>query len=129
MTVTEGSGPQLPPDKLFSLIRVALVDVMGSTAFAVLLRRAVARAAPAEPELSEIAVMRDGFAYQYRLPPTWQRIENINAYRALAALLKAMLPLAVEISGRLAARRVVELEPLRTYGLIGPDDIARWRGV
>lgn len=109
------------------MVRVALIDVMGSTSFAVLLRRSAARASSAFPELSEIAVLRDGMAYIYRLPGAWEQRGNDDGYRALTSLLQVMLPLAAEISGRLAPRRVVELLPLQEHGVIGPDDVARWK--
>jgi hypothetical protein len=115
-----------PPaaSELFGLIRSTLIDVMGSTSFAVLLRRAVTRASAYSPELSQIAVTRVGLAYDYRLPDSWDRP---GEYGALRELVGALLPMSAEISGRFVARRVVALPALAELDIISPSQIALWR--
>lgn len=119
------SGDNATAAMLFGLIRVELVDVLGTTPLAVLLRRAQGRAMAAQPGLSEFVIDREGFGFRYRLPPGWSE-PGEGAEAELAALVRALVPLVAELTGTVGVGRLKAVALLWEHGILREEDIVRW---
>lgn len=115
------SSTDRPPDcasALFGLLWDALADLLGTAATATLIRRAAATLRRERGVLAELAVERAGLAYTYRLPPSWLDPANPAALEELRILVRELLPLLAELTGRVAVRRLERVERLRAHGLL-----------
>jgi hypothetical protein len=114
---------------LFSLIRDALADLLGTAATATLLRRAARRAASLNPELAMLTIVRENLEYRYTLPPAWndwnkplssERPHDTQA--ALQHLVGELLPLLVELTGPIVVRHLAQIPELRERGIVPPQE-------
>src|SRR5260221_10055887 len=65
------ASAELSSAALFALLWDGLADLLGTAASATLLRRAAQRAAPRDPELAELEIVRENLEYRYTLPSAW----------------------------------------------------------
>ena len=105
------------PAACFDLLWTALADIMGTAATATLLRRAAKYATPHTPALQALRITRQDLTYAYCLPPAWQHPADPQAWAALHALVRALRPLLIELTGAVVVRRLAQLAPLRAAGL------------
>lgn len=106
---------------LFTLLRDALADLLGTAAAAMLIRRAAQRGAPRNPELAELAIVRESVGYRYTLPPTWNARTD-GARRALQDLVGELLPLLAALTGPVAVRHLGQVRELRERGIVPPQE-------
>jgi hypothetical protein len=106
-----GGSAGVPGDVLFGLLWEALVDLMGTTATAVLVRRAASRALPRSDALSELVVSRVDGEYAYVLPQSFARA--IGPPKALRDLADELRPMLVELTGEVALRHLEHVPDLR----------------
>lgn len=106
---------------LFSLIWETLADLIGTAATAVLLRRAARRALNASPELAELEISVRELEYRYTVPPAWT--EGVETPSALRDLVAELLPLLLELTGRIAIRRLERIPALQGRGLLPPGSL------
>lgn len=102
---------------LFALLWEGLADLLGSAAAATLLRRSARRAAPFDPELAELTIVRENLQYRYTLPSAWSN-ESGAAPHALRRLAAELRPLLVELTGSLVIRHLAQIPELRAHGII-----------
>jgi hypothetical protein len=127
MTSTNGqrsdghASTELSSAALFTLLWDALADLLGTAATATLLRRAAGRAAPRDPELTEVAIVRENLEYRYTLPPAWDDWTG-GTQRALEHLVEELLPLLVELTGPIAVNHLAQIPALRERGIIPPQE-------
>ena len=91
--------------RLFAMVWETMADVLGTAATATLVRRSARRAAERYPELAALTVSRAGFDYGYRLPESWHT-GAAAGLPALCALVRALSPLLVELTGPVILRRL-----------------------
>lgn len=113
------------PARLFGLAWAELADVLGTTALAILMRRARDRAAGSASTLHGFGIEREGLGYRYRLPPAWSG-HDPQAEADLAALVRALIPLLADLTGPIAVRRLAGVAPLRTRGIIEEEPLSQW---
>jgi hypothetical protein len=102
---------------VFTLLWDALADLLGTAAAAILLRRAAQRAAPRNPELNELVIVRDNLDYRYTLPSAWREGTAVKP-RGLLHLIGELMPLLVDLTGPVAARHLVQIPELREWGIV-----------
>lgn len=109
-----GDGrPGVSAEALFRALWDALVSLLGTTATATLVRRAVSRAAPRVPELREVQVVREGLEYTYALPAAWLDPRHDAAHAALRRLYAEELePLLRELTGGVVSRHLARIPEL-----------------
>ena len=115
------TGTELTSAALFTLLWDALADLLGTAATATLLRRAARRAALRDPELTEIAIVRENLEYRYTLPSAWDDWTG-GTQRALLRLVGELLPLLVELTGPLVVNHLAQIPALRERGIIPPQE-------
>jgi hypothetical protein len=106
-------------EKLFSLIWEALADLLGTASAAVLVRRAARRGADVSPELAELEISIGDLEYRYTVPRAWTEGSG-ETPTALRTLIGELLPLLVELTGRIAIHRLERIPELRERGLLSP---------
>jgi hypothetical protein len=106
---------------LFALLWDALADLLGTAAAATLLRRAAQRAAPRDPELAELGIVRDNLEYKYTLPASWNDGTK-STQHALRHLSAELLPLLVELTGPIVVARLAQIPELRACGITLPQE-------
>lgn len=111
---------------LFELVRATLVDAIGTTSVAVLIRRAAIHAARIVPGGINLVVYREGMSYRYQVPESWRNGHDRAAREELAAVVGALLPLVGELSGASVVRQLVQVPTLREQGIIPREGVARW---
>ena len=119
----EHSGGDLTAAALFGLLWETMAEVLGTTATAVLVRRAARRATAHWPVLQQLVIHQDGLAYQFRVPETWQEGSNPEALAALRALGQEVCHLLHVMTGAVVIRRLARLMPLRRYGIIPEQEV------
>jgi hypothetical protein len=112
-----------PAAQLFDAIWSTMSDVLGPTATAVLLQRSARRAASEQPELEQLVISREAFAYTYTLPASWteDRPQPGDAFLHLARELAVLLS---ELTGPVVLRRLREVELLRRCRVFDEPDAA-----
>jgi hypothetical protein len=105
---------------LFDKLWTTLADLLGSAATATLLRRAAKRAAAAAPELATLVIRREGLGYEYTVPPAW-RAEALATAPALGALVEALCPLLIELTGPVIVARLDDITELRPWTGAGAE--------
>ena len=98
-------------DVLFGILWDALVDILGTSATAVLVRRAARRALPRSDELSELTISRVDGEYAYVVPHSFGR--SIGPPAALRDLADELRPMLVELTGEVTLRHLGHVPELR----------------
>jgi hypothetical protein len=98
---------------LFDLIWNGLVEVLGTAAAAVLVRRAAKHVASCTPDLPTIIVNRKAVTYEYEVPAVWRRPGDPRASASLQALAEALGVLLEELTGVVVIRRLERIDALR----------------
>jgi hypothetical protein len=119
----EHSGGDTTAAALFGLLWGTMAEVLGTTATAVLVRRAAQRAAAHWPVLQQLVIHQDGLTYQFRVPKTWEEGSNPEALAALQALGQEVCHLLHVMTGSVVIRRLARLMPLRRYGIIPEQEV------
>lgn len=108
---------------LFALLWDSLSDILGVSATATLLRRALQRAVVHDPMLAALIIRREGLAYRYSLPSGWEQGEDGQALTALRALTEELYPLLMEMTGLVVLRRIARIEALRRANLAPGEEV------
>jgi hypothetical protein len=90
-----------------------LVDVLGSSATATLVRRAAKHAVKREPGLDRLVIHRPTFEYDYVMPEAWS--DGAKGRGELVVLCRTLVPLLHELTGVIVVHRlraIPELAPL-----------------
>lgn len=87
----------------FAMLWQTLADMVGPIATAMLFSRAAKYGALDQPELRELAIVREGNGYTYVLPGSWSAP---GSEPALGAVLRELRPLLVELAGPVILRRI-----------------------
>jgi hypothetical protein len=106
---------------LFDVVWRTLASVLGTSATATLVRRALRGAAQRRPELGldRLVVVRADLEYRYAVPEDW-RDEDPRAREALGFLLREeIIPLLGELTGPIGVRLVERIPELQRHGLVG----------
>jgi hypothetical protein len=106
-------------EQLFSLIWEALADLLGTATAAVLVRRAARRGAGVSPELAELEISIGGLEYRYTVPRAWTEGAG-ETPTGLRTLIGELLPLLLELTGRIAIHRLERIPELRVRRLLAP---------
>jgi hypothetical protein len=112
--------PPLPAE-LFTLLWETLAELLGTSATALLLRRAALRASTACPELTELTISRLNLEYRYTVPSAWQTSSE-GSRLSLRALVEELQPLLVELTGGIAIRRLDSIAELREITQISEQE-------
>jgi hypothetical protein len=105
---------------LFKLLWDSVVDILGTTATATLVRKAARRAMPRSPELDDFAVTRTDAGYSYSLPRALVgKVEHTPV--ALRELVGELRPLLVELTGQVVVRRIQQIPELQERGILSPS--------
>ena len=105
---------------LFTIVWDALADLLGTATAATLLRRAARRAAPRNPELTELIIVRENLEYRYTLPFAWNDWTG-GTQRSLQQLVAELMPLLVELTGSIVVRHLAQIPELTERGLVSPE--------
>lgn len=108
--------------ELFDLLWESPVDVLGTAAAAIILRRATQQAAFRTACSERAIVARNGLEYEYRVPEAWRQPGNgeaVDAPRIVAAELRVLL---VELTGPVGVERLGRLAPFRKLGIEFSDE-------
>jgi hypothetical protein len=116
-----GRGAEPSSAALFTLLWDALSDLLGTAATAILLRRAAHRAAPGNPELDGLAIVRENLEYRYTLPSAWSGGTE-GTHHGLRQLVGELLPLLVELTGPLVVAHLARIPELQQRGIIPPQE-------
>jgi hypothetical protein len=107
---------------LFDALWNTLAEVIGPTAAATLLQRSLKRAVLLRPEVADVVIRRDGFAYTYTVPTFWSE-ERDDAVAGLRHVVRELWPLLTELTGSVVVRRLREVAMLTECGVL-PEDAA-----
>jgi hypothetical protein len=111
--------------ELFELLWGTLADILGTATTAILMRRAIRRAAFRTARSEPVIVARNGLDYQYRLPESWKEPGNEAAGEALRAVAAELRGLLVELTGPVVVRRLGRLAPFRESGIDFSDEASK----
>lgn len=89
--------------ELFDVVWRELSQVIGTTATAMLLRRAARNAANGAIE-AEVTIVREGFEHRYTVPDAWH--EHGGATDTVERIFRELRPLLVELTGPVLIRRL-----------------------
>jgi len=113
---TTDSGTSETPSDTFDLVWAALVEILGSPATAILLRRSARQRQGEYPQLEELTITRKSFEYAYTVPADWKHA-NEPSTAALQALLRDLCSLLLELTGPVVVNRLRALPQLAKCGL------------
>jgi hypothetical protein len=117
LAVDNGGDIELSAAALFAILWDALAEVLGTAAVAAIVRRAVGRAAPENPELVELVILREDLQYRYTLPQAWSQKAERGPI-ALRVLVAEIGRLLVELTGTVVIQRLEQIPELRASGLV-----------
>jgi hypothetical protein len=103
--------------ELFELLWESLADILGTAVAAILLRRAIKRAASHISSVEAVIVLHNGADYEYRLPETWRQSADEEALRALRVVAVELRMLLIELTGSVVVRRLARLASFRKAGI------------
>lgn len=118
----EACVTELPPHDdptaaaLFAAVWDALTDLMGPSATASLMRRAIKRGLARHPGLSAVVIHRPGFEYEYVIPEPWRR-DGLGRDE-LGELVHHLVPLLTELTGSIAVQRLQAVSIVARAGLV-----------
>ncbi len=98
---------------LFGVLWDALADLLGTSATAVVLRRAARRAASSGELLGTVAIERVDEEFGYVIPQSFNRAAGAPV--ALRSLAVQLLPLLRESTGEVAVRHLARIPELRRF--------------
>ena len=101
-------------EKRFALLWDDMVDLLGSSATATLLRRAAKHVASQQPTLRELVIHKPAFDYEYTVPPAWKN----DGRDTLALLVRALVPLLRELTGPIVIQRLRSIPELAQAQLL-----------
>lgn len=104
-----------PPSEALRALWTAVAEVIGSAATAVLIRRAIKRAARQYPSLDDLTVELQEFLYQLRIPEHWDAPPDAETAEAIRALIAAFTEIARQLSGEILIRHISRLAVLEPY--------------
>ena len=104
MTEQDRTNPEPTTEALFALLWNDLVDVLGSSATATLVRRAAKHGARKEQSLQQLVIQRPAFEYEYVVPSEWKA--DAQGRDALSVLVRSLCPLLEELTGGIVIRRL-----------------------
>jgi hypothetical protein len=105
----------------FAVLWDTLADVLGTAATATVLRRAM-KQADGGPGLHGLSIERDQFSYGYTLPECWHEARGGAPHEALTAVIDALRPLLVELTGPVVIRRLERVGAFAPLGARGVED-------
>lgn len=109
------SGGMAFPAEAVGAVWTSLAEVVGTAAAAVLLRRAVKRAAAVHPALHELAIEFGEFRYGLRPPESWHAPPDSATVEAVNGLIAALCEIVEPLSGDILIRRVDRVALLGPY--------------
>ena len=109
-----------PPSEIFVAVWTALTDMLGSSATAALVQRAVTRAARAHPAVAQIVITRAEFEYTYEIPEAWRR-PAADTDAAMRGVVRELCALLVPLTGTVVVRRLRAV-PLLARCEVIPDE-------
>ena len=107
--------------ELFDVLWASLRDVLGPTATATLVGRAIKCARPRHPQLDEIAIVQRHFEYTYTLPPAWKKADAA-AHDDVKAIVEELWPLLSSLTGTLVLKRLSSVQLLLESGVIPAEE-------
>jgi hypothetical protein len=110
---TEAVAATLSGAVLFGILWDELADLLGTAATAAVLRRALRRALPRSPELTELTIARVEHEFGYVVPPAFNVARGPPA--SLCDLLDELRPLLVELTGQVTLRHLDRVPELRNW--------------
>ncbi|HEU0034099.1 MAG TPA: hypothetical protein VFQ53_25905 [Kofleriaceae bacterium] len=119
----EDPTPEPTTAALFALMWNDLVDVLGSSATATLVRRAAKHAARVHPRLQQLVIQRPAFEYEYVVPSEW--LDDLQGRDALIVLVQTLRPLLEELTGPIVIRRLSAIPELARTGVLGANEPTR----
>ena len=115
------STSDLSTSDLFTILWLALADVLGTAAAATLLRRAAQRACSRSPELRTLAITRENLEYRYTVPSVWKAPAPL-ALSGLCELVRELWTLLVDLTGSVVVNRLAQIPELRERGIVPPKE-------
>jgi hypothetical protein len=104
LPITEQTKDEPTTAELFALLWDELVDVLGSSATATLLRRAAKHGIRRHPNLDQLVIHRPAFEYEYVVPKQWTN--GPDGRDALAVLVQTLVPILEELTGPIVIQRL-----------------------
>ena len=104
---------------LFGLVWNELVDVLGSSATATLLRRAAKHGAVQRPELMKLTIHKPLFEYEYVVPEEWT---SERGRESLQVLIAELVPLLRELTGVVVIHRLQSVPELARAQLVRDEE-------
>lgn len=104
---------------LFAVLWDELVDVLGSSATATLVRRAVKRGAGSQPKLAQLVIHRPAFEYEYVVPEEWTN--DAKGRDALTVLVQTLVPILEELTGPIVIQRLRSKPELTRAQIVNAD--------
>lgn len=98
---------------LFKILWDELVDILGTTATAVVMERALRRARTASRELGMLTVTRVDGQFGYAVPAAF--VQSVGPSVALNSLVDELRPLLVELTGQVAVQLLGRVPELRGW--------------
>jgi hypothetical protein len=113
----DAASAELTTSDLFSVLWLALADILGTAATATLLRRALRAAAPRWPVLAQLSITRESFEYGYSVPAAWKDA-TAESSGALCALVSELCELLVDLTGAVVVNRLRQIPELVERGIM-----------
>lgn len=104
---------------LFAILWDDLSDVLGSSATATLLRRALKHGAGQRPKLKQLVIHRPAFEYEYVVPNDWH--DDEVGRDELVVLVRMLIPLLRELTGVIVVQRLRSIPELVRAGLVNEE--------
>lgn len=114
--MTENESDEPTTATLFGAVWDTLTDLMGTSATATLVRRAVKRGASKQPQLGVLTIHRPVFEYEYVIPERWK--DDGNGRAELDELMRNLVPLLTELTGQIAVQRLQNVTSLVRAGVL-----------
>lgn len=107
---------------LFKILWDELIDILGTTATAVVMERALRRARAACLELGHLTITRVDGQFGYAVPA--DLVQAVGPSVALTTLVDKLRPLLVELTGQVAIRHLERVPELRGWARATPGSQA-----